>query len=116
MAFDSDAVDVLARAFAGAGPADRRLDFLADCVGELDPKARELCRLRYTDDFPPAAVGGRLRAGANAVAKALQPRPHPRGVGHGSPSAGSSSRSRPGCSWRLGSYPSGSALPPNSTC
>lgn len=71
VAFDSDGVDALARAFA-ADAADPRLDFLDECVGELDAKARELCRLRYADDLPPAAIGDRLRAGANAVAKALQ--------------------------------------------
>ncbi len=71
VAFDSDAVDALARAFAADAP-DRRLDFLAECVGELDAKARELCRLRYADDLPPGAIGDRVRAGANAVAKALQ--------------------------------------------
>jgi RNA polymerase sigma-70 factor (ECF subfamily) len=73
LAFDSEAVDALALAFAERPPAEgRRLDRLGECVDALDPKARELCRLRYDRDLKPAAIGERLGIGANAVAKALQ--------------------------------------------
>ena len=52
VSFDSAAVEQLAAAFA-AIPADdyRRLDRLAECLGLLESKARQLCEL------PPAAVG-----------------------------------------------------------
>lgn len=72
VAFDSDAVDALAAAFAADPAADRRLDALGGCVKALDPKAREVCRLRYDLDLKPAAIAARLGTGPNAVAKALQ--------------------------------------------
>jgi RNA polymerase sigma-70 factor (ECF subfamily) len=72
IAFDSDAVDALARAFAESDPKDQRLDHLGGCVEALGARARELCRLRYEQDLKPAAIGGRIGMGANAVAKALQ--------------------------------------------
>lgn len=73
VAFDTDAVEALAAAFADVAPAEgRKLDRLRDCVRALDEKSRELCRLRYEDDLKPAAIGERLGVGANAVAKALQ--------------------------------------------
>ncbi len=72
LAFDSDAVDALARAFAGGDPTDHRLDHLGGCVETLDARAKELCRLRYEEDLKPAAIGVRLGLAANAAAKALQ--------------------------------------------
>ena len=71
IAFDSDAVDALARAFAEA-QGDHRLDHLGGCVEQLEARARELCSLRYEQDLKPAAIGERMGMGANAVAKALQ--------------------------------------------
>lgn len=71
LAFDTEAVDALAAAFAEVGP-DRRLDFLDGCVASLDQASRELCRLRYEHDLKPAAIGERLGLAANTVAKALQ--------------------------------------------
>lgn len=72
IAFDSDAVDALARAFADQPPHDPRLDRLGECVEALDARSRELCRLRYEQDLKPAGIGERLGLAANAVAKALQ--------------------------------------------
>lgn len=72
VAFDSEAVDALARAFADGDPQDRRLDYLSGCIESLESRARELCRLRYEQDLKPAAIGERIGMGANAVAKALQ--------------------------------------------
>lgn len=71
--FDSVAIEQLAAAFA-AIPADdyRRLDRLAECLGRLESKARELCDLRYREDLKPAAIAPRLGMTANSVAKALQ--------------------------------------------
>ena len=72
VAFDSEAVEALARAFSETNPRDIRLDHLSGCVGELEYQAREMCRLRYEQDLKPAAIGQQLGMGANAVAKALQ--------------------------------------------
>lgn len=71
-AFDTDTLDALVAAFADTTDTDRRFDHLAGCVEQLDPKARELCRLRYDDGLKPAAIAERLGGTANAVAKALQ--------------------------------------------
>ncbi|MDY3552225.1 sigma-70 family RNA polymerase sigma factor [Gemmata sp. JC717] len=72
IAFDSDAVDALAHAFAVVPPHDPRLDHLGRCVEALDPQAKELCRLRYELDLKPARIGERTGTAASAVAKALQ--------------------------------------------
>lgn len=72
LAFDSDAVDALARAFVDQTPHDPRLDRLGECVESLDARSKELCRLRYVQDLKPADIGERLGLAANAVAKALQ--------------------------------------------
>lgn len=73
LVFDGEAVDVLARAFAELPPTvNRRLEHLGECLDTLEAKARALCQLRYEQDLKPAAIGGRLGLGANAVAKALQ--------------------------------------------
>jgi len=73
VSFDSAAVEQLAAAFA-AIPADdhRRLDRLAECLGLLESKARQLCELRYRDDLKPAAIAPLVGMTANTVAKALQ--------------------------------------------
>ena len=72
IAFDSDSVDSLARAFVDQTPHDPRLDRLGECVEALDARSKELCRLRYEQDLKPAGIGERLGVAANAVAKALQ--------------------------------------------
>ena len=72
IAFDSETVDALAHAFTESDQKNRRLDYLGDCVQGLEPRSRELCRLRYEQDLKPAAMADRLGMGANAVAKALQ--------------------------------------------
>ena len=72
LVFDSAAVDAIATAIAQDGTIDSRLEHLRDCAKRLDPDATELCRLRYTLDLKPAAIGERLGQSANTVAKALQ--------------------------------------------
>jgi RNA polymerase sigma-70 factor, ECF subfamily len=72
LAFDSEAVDALARAFVQRNADDPRLDHLGECVQALDSHSRELCRLRYDQDMKPAAIGERLGRAANTVAKELQ--------------------------------------------
>lgn len=72
IAFDSEAVDALAKAFAEPATHDSRLDRLGECVEALDGRSRELCRLRYELDLKPASIGEQLGMAANAAAKALQ--------------------------------------------
>ncbi|MEZ6057052.1 MAG: sigma-70 family RNA polymerase sigma factor [Planctomycetaceae bacterium] len=50
----------------------RPLDFLSDCLGELQGRTRDLCDLRYTQDLKPAAIAESVGMTANSVAKALQ--------------------------------------------
>lgn len=71
--FDSEAVENLAAAFDGVSTNSiEPLDYLKECVGELDGKARMLCDLRYDEDLKPAAIGQQLGMTANSVAKGLQ--------------------------------------------
>ncbi len=72
LAFDSESVDALARAFSEAAPADERLGLLGECLKALGARAQRLCRLRYEQDLKPAAIGRQTGMGANAVAKTLQ--------------------------------------------
>lgn len=50
----------------------RRLAHLADCVRELDGRAREVCDLRYRLDFSATRIGELLGIQPNTAAKALQ--------------------------------------------
>lgn len=72
IAFDSEAVDALARAFSDQSAHDLRLDRLSECVEALDSRSKELCRLRYEENLKPASIGERLGLASNAIAKALQ--------------------------------------------
>jgi len=72
LAFDSDAINVLATAFADEAANEHQLEALHGCLQSLDARSRQLCQLRYADDLKPAAIGERLGLAANAVAKALQ--------------------------------------------
>ena len=49
-----------------------RLVHLADCLKELDGRAREICDLRYRLDLSPARIAGRLGLQPNTASKALQ--------------------------------------------
>lgn len=73
LVFDDDLIASLASAFAATPPErSRSLDFLKDCLGDLQERARELCRLRYAQDLKPAAMAEAVGMTANSVAKALQ--------------------------------------------
>lgn len=73
LVFDDETIQSLAMAFEkqGTDPA-RKLDFLQDCLRQLEGRARQVCELRYRDDLKPAAIGETLGMTANAVAKMLQ--------------------------------------------
>lgn len=73
LVFDDELIDNLCSTFAETGAEQLRpLDFLKDCLGELQGRARELCELRYGHDLKPAAIAGSVGMTANSVAKALQ--------------------------------------------
>jgi RNA polymerase sigma-70 factor, ECF subfamily len=50
---------------------ERRKQFLADCLNQLDARAATLVRLRYEEAMKPAAVADRVGMGASAVRVAL---------------------------------------------
>lgn len=71
--FDPDTVQAIELAFAQVpSSAVRELDFLQECLQELDPKGRRLCELRYQQDMKPAAISQTLAVPGTAVRKALQ--------------------------------------------
>lgn len=73
LVFDDEIVGELALVFEQCSPRElRTLDFLKDCLGGLQGRAKELCELRYTRDLRPAAIANSLGMTANGVAKALQ--------------------------------------------
>lgn len=71
--FDPDTVQALESAFAELPPMEsRQLDFLGECLQNLDTKGRELCELRYQDNLKPTAISQKLNLPGTAVRKALQ--------------------------------------------
>ncbi len=71
--FDPDTVKALESAFAELPKTEaRELDFLKDCLEQLDPKGRRLCELRYQEDLKPAAISEALKLPGTAIRKALQ--------------------------------------------
>ena len=50
----------------------QKLDFLQDCLGDLEGRARTICELRYRQDLKPAAIAELVGMTANSVAKTLQ--------------------------------------------
>ncbi len=73
LVFDDDAVACLAVAFDEEAHAKlAAFDFLGDCIGRLDGRARTLVDLRYRDDLKPAVIASQIDMTPNSVAKALQ--------------------------------------------
>ncbi|GAA4451548.1 sigma-70 family RNA polymerase sigma factor [Novipirellula rosea] len=73
LVFDDDAVACLAIALhEEAQERSHALDFLQDCLGSLDGRAKKLIGLRYRDDMKPAAIATETDMTPNSVAKALQ--------------------------------------------
>ena len=69
--FGDSTIACLESAFSRTSPSPK-LDYLPECMQQLDDRAREMCELRYQDDLKPAAIGEKLQLTANAVSKALQ--------------------------------------------
>ncbi|MCO8123928.1 sigma-70 family RNA polymerase sigma factor [Stieleria sp. TO1_6] len=73
LVFDDDAVACLAVAFnEQAQVRSTAFDFLQDCLGSLDGRAKNLIGLRYREDLKPAAIASQTDMNPNSVAKALQ--------------------------------------------
>lgn len=69
--FDESTIACIESAFSRTLPSPK-LDYLPDCMQQLDRRARRMCELRYQEDLKPAAIADKLKMTANAVSKALQ--------------------------------------------
>lgn len=68
-----EATDAIAEAFAEVSDEEQaRLGHLADCLRELDGRAREACDLRYRLDLKPSRIAELLGIQPNTAAKVLQ--------------------------------------------
>ncbi len=73
MLLTEEATASFAAAVGQEADAERdRLVHLADCLKELDGRAREICDLRYRLDLSPARIAERLGLHPNTASKALQ--------------------------------------------
>lgn len=71
--FDEGLIAALSATFEETASEQLRpLDFLKDCLADLQGRGRELCELRYAHDLKPAAIAESVGMTANSVAKALQ--------------------------------------------
>ncbi len=71
--FDGETVELLAKAFEQIETKETRsLDYLQECLGGLEGRARQLCEMRYENDLKPAAIANLLSMTPNTVAKSLQ--------------------------------------------
>ena len=56
-----------------ANPEDSRdLDFLHECMKEIQGRSREICKMRYHQNLKSAAIGEKIDMTANSVSKVLQ--------------------------------------------
>ncbi|MCP4786405.1 MAG: sigma-70 family RNA polymerase sigma factor [Fuerstiella sp.] len=69
--FGDTAIACLEAAFSRAS-SSAKLDFLAECMRQLDGRSREMCDLRHQEDIKPGAIAEKLGMTANAVSKTLQ--------------------------------------------
>ncbi|MFO1021776.1 MAG: sigma-70 family RNA polymerase sigma factor [Planctomycetales bacterium] len=70
---DDELVEKLAVTFESISvEQERQFDFLQECLGKLEGRARRLCDLRYVEDLKPAAIAEVVGMSANGVAKSLQ--------------------------------------------
>ncbi|EMI40852.1 sigma-70 family RNA polymerase sigma factor [Rhodopirellula sp. SWK7] len=73
LVFDDDAIACLAIAIPTVAQQEAaKLDFVTECLGGLENRARRLFELRYQKNMKPAAIAERVDMSANSVAKALQ--------------------------------------------
>lgn len=73
LVFDSESIDVLAQSFSSESTTtNKKLEYLGDCLSELDFQSRSLCQLRYEQNLSPAEIGEQTGRSPNTVSKALQ--------------------------------------------
>lgn len=73
LVFDAETVELVAVAFEEVETEQSRIrDYLQECLGKLEGRARQICELRYENDLKPSAIAGLLGMTPNTVAKALQ--------------------------------------------
>lgn len=71
LVFSEETVATLQSTFEKGAPPPG-LDYLPECIDQLEGRARTLCDLRYQEELKPSAIGERIGMAANSVAKALQ--------------------------------------------
>jgi RNA polymerase sigma-70 factor (ECF subfamily) len=69
--FDEQTIGSIEAAFIDAEQSSK-LEHLRECVEQLEPRAGQLCALRYREDLKPRAIAKLIGMTPNAVAKALQ--------------------------------------------
>lgn len=62
LVFDAETVELLAVAFEEVeADQNRTRDYLQECLGKLEGRARQMCELRYENDLKPSAIAGLVR-------------------------------------------------------
>ncbi len=73
LVFDNETVACVESAFASASSGElQQMEFLQECVQELDGRGRQLCEMRYQDELKPATISEAIGLPGTAVRKALQ--------------------------------------------
>ena len=73
LVFDDATLDCVEKAFSGEPKEEiRKLDYVRECIGELEGRGRKLCNLRYEEGLKPAAISDAVGLPGTAVRKALQ--------------------------------------------
>jgi RNA polymerase sigma factor (sigma-70 family) len=63
----AETVEVLAEACPPGWGSEARMKALSECLGQLAPKARELVRLRYFEEWGPSQIASELSRTVNSV-------------------------------------------------
>lgn len=71
--FSDSIMDQLSEDFASISTQElHRLEHLQTCLDQLDGRAKELCKARYSENQKPAQIANWLGGTPNGIAKALQ--------------------------------------------
>ncbi len=71
LGLSAETIGILAEACPEGWGSEKRLSALAACLGRLAPKARELVRLRYFEEWGPSQIASELGRTVNSVDVAL---------------------------------------------
>lgn len=73
LVFDDETVACVEAAMASQPVEElRKMDFLKECIKELEGRGRQLCEMRYLDGLKPAKISEAIDMPGTAVRKALQ--------------------------------------------